>query len=266
MGYVLGPLIAMVVLSLTLGWIERRSGAQKPPLRSRKTDVAYWLAQAWVFGPATKVLLFIALVPAAILVSVARGRPLEQVALGHGPFLTLPSWAQFVLTLLVADLVGYAAHRAFHHAALWRAHAIHHSSEHLDWLSAARNHPLNELVPRLLQAWAVLAIGAPVDVLAWATPVFALHGLLLHAQVPWDFGPLRYVIASPKFHRWHHSSEPAARDKNFAGIFAFIDVLFGTFYLPKDAQPTRFGIDQRMPEGLLAQMRWPFAPRPPSRR
>ena len=102
-----------------------------------------------------------------------------------------------------------------------------------------------------------LALGIPVDVLAWASPLFMLHGLLLHTQVP-----LRYVIASPTFHRWHHSNEPEAIDKNFAGLFAFIDLAFGTFYMPDQKQPTRFGITETMPNGIIVQLRWPFAPRP----
>lgn len=262
MGFILGPFIAMVVLSLALGRLERRYGRSRPPLRKRRVDVLYWLAQAWVFAPATKVVLFVALLPAFLVTSVLRGQSLDQLAQGHGPVLGLPRWVQGLLALFVADLVGYAMHRLFHRGPLWRAHAIHHSSEHLDFLSAARGHPLNELLPRIAQAWVVLALGVPIDVLAWATPLFLLHGLLLHTQVPWDFGPLRYVIASPRFHRWHHANEPEAIDKNFAGFFAFIDVVFGTFYLPRDKEPSRFGIDEPLPQGIIAQMRWPFAARP----
>lgn len=261
MGFILGPFIAMLVLSLALGRLERRYGNRSPSLHKRRVDVLYWLAQAWVFNPATKAVLFVALLPAFFVTSVLRGQSLNAIALGHGPVLSLPRWARVLLALLVADLVGYVMHRLFHREPLWRAHAIHHSSAHLDFLSAARGHPLNELMPRIAQAWVVLALGIPVDVLAWATPLFFLHGLLLHTQVPWDFGPLRYVIASPRFHRWHHSNEREAIDKNFAGIFAFIDLAFGTFYMPKDKQPTTFGITEKMPDGILAQLRWPFAPR-----
>ena len=39
-------------------------------------------------------------------------------------------------------------------------------------------------------------------------------------------------LASPAFHRWHHSSDPAARDKNYAQTFSIIDFVFGTAYFP----------------------------------
>ena len=66
------------------------------------------------------------------------------------------------------------------------------------------------------------------------------------------------MIASPAFHRWHHSKDPAAIDKNFSGLFAFWDVMFGTFYLPKDRVPQDFGIQDDMPAGFIAQLTRPF--------
>jgi sterol desaturase/sphingolipid hydroxylase (fatty acid hydroxylase superfamily) len=77
--------------------------------------------------------------------------------------------------------------------------------------------------------------------------------------VSWTYGPLRYVFASPAFHRWHHTSEEEGLDKNFAGLFPFIDVIFGTFYMPVERQPQRFGIlHNDVPEGLLGQLVYPF--------
>jgi sterol desaturase/sphingolipid hydroxylase (fatty acid hydroxylase superfamily) len=259
LGYILGPLLVVLFLSATLGYVERRYGARPPRLRARGTDLAYWLAQAWVFNPASKWMVIAALLPFSVIVSVLRGRPLAMLAAGHGPVLALSGWARALLALLVVDFVGYWMHRAMHRAPLWRAHAIHHSSQHLDWLSAARNHPVAEVLPRVAQGWVVIAIGFPLDTLAWAAPLIAVYALVLHAELPWTFGPLRYVIASPVFHRWHHSSEPAARDKNFAGLFAVIDLLFGTYHMPNGQLPTKFGVDEPMPSGLWAQMKWPFA-------
>jgi sterol desaturase/sphingolipid hydroxylase (fatty acid hydroxylase superfamily) len=38
------------------------------------------------------------------------------------------------------------------------------------------------------------------------------------------------------------------------------DVLFGTFYLPKDRAATAFGIDDPVPEGFLKQLAYPLLP------
>ena len=75
----------------------------------------------------------------------------------------------------------------------------------------------------------------------------------------WAFGPFRYVLASPAFHRWHHTSEEEGLDRNFAGLFPWIDLLFGTFYMPEGRRPERFGLaHEDVPEGLLAQLAYPF--------
>jgi len=97
---------------------------------------------------------------------------------------------------------------------------------------------------------------------AWSPrtwPFLALFGLLLHANVTWSFGPLRYVIASPAFHRWHHSSEEAGLDRNFAGLFPIWDLLFRTFLVPAHA-PRVFGVGDAIPDGFVGQMAWPFQP------
>jgi sterol desaturase/sphingolipid hydroxylase (fatty acid hydroxylase superfamily) len=122
-----------------------------------------------------------------------------------------------------------------HGRALWRVHAVHHSSERLDWLSSVRLHPLNDVGMRLAQA------------------------LPLFLNVRWDFGPLRRVIASPVFHQWHHTTEAEGLDTNFAGLFPFWDALFGTLYLPRDRTPQTFGLrDEQVPGGLLGQLAYPF--------
>ena len=88
-------------------------------------------------------------------------------------------------------------------------------------------------------------------------PFLGLYGILLHANVTWTFGPLRYVIASPAFHRWHHTSEEAGLDKNFAGLLPIWDLLFRTFYLPGQV-PRVFGVRDAIPDGFVGQMTWPF--------
>ena len=62
---------------------------------------------------------------------------------GHGPLAALPLVAQMVIFLVGEDLITYWSHRLFHGARLWKYHAVHHSSEELEWISAARFHPVN---------------------------------------------------------------------------------------------------------------------------
>jgi sterol desaturase/sphingolipid hydroxylase (fatty acid hydroxylase superfamily) len=149
-------------------------------------------------------------------------------------------------------------HRAFHGRRLWKFHAVHHSSVDVDWLSAVRLHPVNDVVMRIAAAIPVLLLGFAPLALAAAVPFFTFLAILVHANLDWDWGPLRSVIASPGFHRWHHTDEDEARDKNFAGLLPIWDIMFGTYYMPKHERPSRFGTKTRVPKGLLGQMMFPF--------
>src|SRR5438046_1838793 len=82
------------------------------------------------------------------------------------------------------------------------------------WRSAMRLLPGEDVVERLLGAIPLVALGIDAGVVARNVPGLALYAIALHANVRWTFGPLRYVIASPTVHRWHHTSEDAGLDKN----------------------------------------------------
>ncbi|HEV2719528.1 MAG TPA: sterol desaturase family protein [Thermoanaerobaculia bacterium] len=89
-------------------------------------------------------------------------------------------------------------------------------------------------------------------------PLLTLYAILRHANVSWDSGPLRTVIASPRFHRWHHTSEEEGLDRNFAGMFPWIDIVFGTFHMPEGREPAEFGVREAVPAGFFGQLAWPF--------
>ena len=172
---------------------------------------------------------------------------------------SLPMWLQIVLVLLAADLLAYWSHRLFHRSWLWPFHAVHHSSESVDWLSSVRLHPVNDVVMRVIQVLPLYWLGFNGNILAAYVPFLTIYAFVLHANVNWTYGPLRYAIASPAFHRWHHTTEAEGLDTNFAGLFPFIDVLFGTFYMPLGRVPERFGITGApVPSGFLAQLVYPF--------
>ncbi len=53
-----------------------------------------------------------------------------------------------VVGFLLFDAMVYWTHRFYHEIpVLWRFHAIHHSTEHLDWASGFRAHPLDAPKP-----------------------------------------------------------------------------------------------------------------------
>jgi sterol desaturase/sphingolipid hydroxylase (fatty acid hydroxylase superfamily) len=177
---------------------------------------------------------------------------------GFGPVALQPVWLQLIEIYLMFDFIGYWMHRLFHRRRWWPFHAVHHSSEDLDWLSSVRIHPVNDLISKFCQLTPFLLLGFNPFITLSTAPFFTFHAIFVHAAVDWDFGPLRGIIVSPVFHRWHHSKDRAAWDKNFSGLFAFWDRIFGTYYMPADRLPENFGIPEEFPGDFLRQLGQPF--------
>ena len=254
--------VGLVVLSLLFGLVERRFAASPRQTiwqKSRLTDLGYWFFTPLVTRAITRAAAVLAVAVATIaFVLGADPRAVLESIQAASPIARWPAAAQLGLALLVSDRVAYWTHRLFHRRPLWRFHAIHHSARTLDWLAATRLHPVNDVLSHVVMALPLVLLGFDLRVLAAVGPVVGLYAIFLHANVPWDLGPLRYLVATPAFHRWHHSAEPEARDKNFAGLFPLFDLLFGTFHMPPGRRPIEFGVREAVPEGLVAQLAYPF--------
>jgi len=180
---------------------------------------------------------------------------------GHGPLATLPLAAQMVIFLIGEDIILYWTHRLFHgHRTMWKYHAVHHSSEELEWISAARFHPVNLFLGSVAADVVMLLIGISPNVLVVLGPLTIAHSAFVHANLDWTLGPFKYVIATPVFHRWHHTAADRGGEKNFAATFPILDVLFGTFYMPKGELPDDYGIAdrQQFPTSFPGQLVHPF--------
>ncbi len=178
---------------------------------------------------------------------------------GHGPLASLPLWVQAILFLVLSDFMLYWTHRMFHSGGFWKYHAIHHSSEELDWISAARFHPANLFLGTVAVDVILLLAGISPNVMLWVGPFTIFHSAFVHANLNWTLGPLRYVIATPVFHRWHHTAMDRGGETNFAGTFPIWDILFGTFRMPKDELPDNYGAENdTVPSSIEGQLAYPF--------
>jgi sterol desaturase/sphingolipid hydroxylase (fatty acid hydroxylase superfamily) len=170
-----------------------------------------------------------------------------------------PTWLQVAEIIVIADLGFYWAHRAFHAVpALWRFHAIHHSIEELDWLAAHRVHPIDQTLTKAASLIPFVVLGYAGEAIVLFALIYHAQAFLLHANVRIPFGKLRWVIASPQFHHWHHAKERAAYDKNFAGQLSILDALFGTLHLPGTSVPQRYGVDDPVSGNYVGQLAYPF--------
>lgn len=177
---------------------------------------------------------------------------------------SLPFVVALFLAFFTTDLFQYWAHRFFHSKVyLWRFHSIHHSTQNMDWLAGSRTHFIDIFFTRAMTF-------IPLYVLGFSTTVFnvyiifiAIHAVFIHANTRVNLGPLKYVFTTPQYHHWHHCEDPKYYGHNFASIFPFIDVIFGTYHLPGKQWPEGTGVHEAAyPKGFLKQTTYPFTKSP----
>jgi sterol desaturase/sphingolipid hydroxylase (fatty acid hydroxylase superfamily) len=181
------------------------------------------------------------------------------------------AWIQnlpFIVALLVAffatDLFQYWAHRIFHnHVYLWRFHSVHHSTQHMDWLAGSRTHFIDIFFTRAMTFIPLYVLGFSVPVFNTYIIFIAIHAVLIHSNTRINFGFIKYIFTTPQYHHWHHCEDPKYYGHNFASIFPFIDMIFGTYYLPGKVWPEGTGVHEgAYPKGFLKQTVYPFTKSP----
>jgi sterol desaturase/sphingolipid hydroxylase (fatty acid hydroxylase superfamily) len=177
----------------------------------------------------------------------------------------LPLVVQVLAVLVLYDFLDYWAHRLMHRVRrLWLIHAVHHSAIEVDWLTASRKHPFQDTLETFVVWIPILLMGFSTTAIAWLYLIDVVYSAFLHSNVSWTLGPLRHVIASPVFHRWHHSSEVPALDKNFGLFFPWWDRMFGTMYFPDGVLPSNYGTyHDAVPPRFAEQLVYPLLKNPP---
>ncbi len=172
----------------------------------------------------------------------------------------IPFIPQLALCVLAADMVQYWTHRGYHEIPFfWRFHAVHHSAKTMDWMAGSRQHILELIVTRVGVLGILYVLGFSKGVMDAYIIIVGFQAVFNHANVHLPWGPLRYVIVTPDFHHWHHSSDTAAIDRNYAAHYAFIDYLFGTAVRGQKGFPERYGVvGDYMPDGFVRQQMFPF--------
>jgi sterol desaturase/sphingolipid hydroxylase (fatty acid hydroxylase superfamily) len=205
--------------------------AERLAPRRRRT---FALRQRWAgnLGLMAADTIVLRTVPAITAVGVA--------ALAHakgwgllGAIVSLPTWLDVVVSVIVLDLAIYFQHRLFHAVpALWRLHRVHHTDPELDVTTGVRFHPVEMLLSLGFKAVMIAGLGPPVaavllfEVLLNAGSLFSHANLRLPAPVD---GLLRALLVTPDMHRVHHSSDPVETDSNFGFTLSWWDRLFGTY-------------------------------------
>lgn len=168
-----------------------------------------------------------------------------------------PSLVNLIAIIIIFEASFYWIHKASHHfPLLWEFHRVHHSSVSLDSISTNRFHIVDKALFATPYLLLIIYFQPDAEVLFLYTIFQSFWDRYSHSNINGPFFTGR-IIASPHFHRWHHSILPEARNKNFSRDFVFMDYLFGTAYYPKKVIPHSFG-EPEYSNNILIQHCLPF--------
>ena len=172
----------------------------------------------------------------------------------------MPQWARVLGFFLIFDLVQWSVHNALHRIPwMWKFHRVHHSVREMGFAAHLRYHFMENIFYRIA-LFVVLSYLLKVSLpnIAWIYAATTLIGHLNHANFKWNYGPLKYLFNSQRFHIWHHAKDlPDTHPKgmNFAITLSIWDYLFGTNYEPFDGRDIELGFEdvENFPQGFVEQ-------------
>ena len=208
-----------------------------------KTDLAFYWGQS---------LLWLGMQLAILVALSALLRPLVPQGLRDG-FGGWPLPLQIVTVVLLGDVCTYWFHRVSHQwAFLWRFHRVHHSAQRLDWLAAFREHPVDGLLTQIAMNAAAIVLGFGLAPLAGLILFRGMWATFIHSNVRLPLPGLRILIGAPELHHHHHLLTSETKH-NFSNLAPWTDILFGTYYCPKD-QDFEVGLPGQPIQGYLQWM------------
>jgi len=176
------------------------------------------------------------------------------------------SWGlvtQSLVALVVLDLVQWLVHNTLHRSSfLWNIHQVHHSVEdgEMDWIVSFRFSWLEPVYYKAVMYLPAIWFGFAPEALFFHAVFGTLIGHLNHANLTWDYGPLRYVLNSPRMHLYHHDFEAPRQGQNFGIILSCWDWMFGTAHLPA-VPPKKIGFPgvEKLPNDFFGHLVWPLS-------
>jgi sterol desaturase/sphingolipid hydroxylase (fatty acid hydroxylase superfamily) len=239
------PVLFLLVVPFEKLFPRHRQRLRRPGLM---TDMCY---------AATQPILAVGSIAAAVVVGALSLAWLPGLALR--PLIDMiPGTPRLIAGILLFDFLAYWTHRWSHEVPfMWRFHAIHHSTKRLDWISGFRAHPFDGVLVAPAFFF-VIAAGFDPQFAGVLAIIQIVSGLFVHANVRWRVRPLHKVVITPEFHHWHHSNEREAHCSNYSIFLPLWDLLFGTYFMPRDRRPMVYGVSERVPDGIVAQLTHPL--------
>lgn len=135
----------------------------------------------------------------------------------------------WVLCFMANEFVYYWFHRWSHeYRFLWATHVNHHSSEYMNFTTAART-PFMNAIHHIFFWMPLPLLGFDPTMVLVIESIGFLFAFIQHTEVIPKLGPLEWIVNTPSHHRVHHGSNPQYIDKNYGNALIIFDRLFGTF-------------------------------------
>ena len=175
---------------------------------------------------------------------------------------SLPLWSQYLLAVFVTDGLEYWRHRLEHSVAwLWPMHALHHDVDRLNVIKSSRGHFLDMFFRNFVVFAPLALVGTPGPVMLAYAATVTLFGPVGHANVALPVPSFMHrILMTPQVHRIHHARPLDLSCSNYANVFPFWDLLFGTFVHPDQAGRFEYGVEEStQPDDFLGQLLAPWS-------
>jgi sterol desaturase/sphingolipid hydroxylase (fatty acid hydroxylase superfamily) len=170
---------------------------------------------------------------------------------------------RILLSAFIYDFFDYWFHRAQHSFAwLWRFHRVHHSIADVNCLNGYHHFAEDMIRFAVVVIPVGLLVGIELREIIFLSAFVTCLGQYVHSDTRLTFGRFNIVMADNVYHRIHHSCSPRHFNKNFAGHFPILDVLFGTYEKPVRGQLGPTGLsDLAPPKTVLEYVLMPLGKR-----
>lgn len=197
---------------------------------------------------------------------------LAQFGITNLVAIELNSWPvplQLTLMFVIADFIQWNVHRLLHKVPwLWEFHKVHHSVKEMGFAAHLRFHWMETVIYKSIQYIPLAMIGFSIADFFIVHIIAITIGHLNHANVGWDYGPLKYLLNNPKMHIWHHAKElpdeyPAG--VNYGLSLSIWDYVFKTAYVPEEGRDIELGFedDDAFPKDFSSQIIYPLGKKTP---
>lgn len=173
----------------------------------------------------------------------------------------LPDWLQLIVFFIAVDFIQWVTHLLLHRINfLWNFHKVHHSVEEMGFAAHLRYHWMENVIYSPMKYLMMMVIGNFGQEQTYLVYYLSIAiGHLNHANVKFNYGPLKYLFNNPRMHIWHHSKNYPPEHRygaNFGISLSIWDYLFKTAWVPDNGRDIKLGFDNlnRFPKDFMRQL------------